>query len=208
MREENTLNVKIYDHFYGYLAKREGIKELDDDTKVTVIESILHNEEWAVSNAIRAYINYNCNIDKAVKNTGIDKKELKKHFNTGCRHMYFPNNIAEAIPNFYSKYINNLDLYTDKKGDIRIVGTKQLASEVLCTIDKKQDKFISKLDFNGAQYIVNALHKSGIYTKRQLYKHLSLGYYYLWSIPGCGNIAIQKILRAIDKWENRIAIFH
>lgn len=220
MRDENTLNVKIYDHFYKYLVKKEGV-ELDDDTKVTVIESILHHEEWQVTNAIRAYVKYNRDFDLAVRNTGIEKKELRKHYNVGARHMYFPSNIAEAIPGFYTNIINNTDLYTDKHGDLRIVGTKQLVcggdvfsqhlkdykKDTETSMIDPDDKFIVKMDLDGAQYIVTALRKSGIFTKKQLYKHLSLGYYYLWSIPGCGNVAIQKILKAIDKWENRIATF-
>lgn len=62
---------------------------------------------------------------------------------------------------------------------------------------------ISEYDFGGKKYIVRALNKAGIEYREQLYKHLSNGWYYLWTIPGCGDAARQKILIAIDDWAGK-----
>lgn len=55
-------------------------------------------------------------------------------------------------------------------------------------------------DFGGQKYISRALIKAGLDTREKLYKHLSLGWYYLWTIPGCGDNARQSILISIDNW--------
>jgi hypothetical protein len=70
-------------------------------------------------------------------------------------------------------------------------------------INKKNQYELKAEDFGGSKYIITALNKSGIHTKEQLYKHLSNGWWYLWTIPGCGDGARQKILTAIDKWNER-----
>lgn len=66
----------------------------------------------------------------------------------------------------------------------------------------KDTKF-NELDFGGKKYIVTALNKAGIYNKDQLYAHLKHGWYYLWTIPGCGDGARQRILMTLDEWNNK-----
>lgn len=60
---------------------------------------------------------------------------------------------------------------------------------------------LTDFDFGGRKYIMTALGKAGLYSKERLMKHLSNGYYYLWTIPGCGDVARQTILIAVDKWD-------
>ena len=59
---------------------------------------------------------------------------------------------------------------------------------------------MTKEDFGNKTYILHALNKSGFYYREELIKHLSLGWKYLWTIPGCGEGARQMILEALDKW--------
>lgn len=67
---------------------------------------------------------------------------------------------------------------------------------------KKVTKF-TEADFGGRKYIITALERSGITCREQLYMHLDNGWYYLWTIPGCGDAARQAILKAIDTWDER-----
>jgi hypothetical protein len=64
--------------------------------------------------------------------------------------------------------------------------------------DVKQDELIEVNDLFDKR-LINALNKSGIYYKSQLRKHLSVGWRYLWTLPGIGDGARQTILTAIDK---------
>lgn len=59
-------------------------------------------------------------------------------------------------------------------------------------------------DFGNKKYILTALHKSSIYTREELLAHLRYGYTLLFTIPGCGQGAIQNILHAMDVWAGRI----
>lgn len=59
---------------------------------------------------------------------------------------------------------------------------------------------ITKWDFDERQYIVSGLAKSGIIYREQLYRHIDNGWYFLWTIPRCGDVARQSILKAFDKW--------
>jgi len=103
----------------------------------------------------------------------IDKKTYAKNLAIGNRHMMSPLSIGKAISGFYSN--------------------KSLCKTLL-----------TKWDFGGKQYIITALNKkSEIYYKEQLLKHLSMGWHYLWTIPGCGDGARQSILEAIDKWNEK-----
>ena len=70
-------------------------------------------------------------------------------------------------------------------------------------VDEKGATKLTKYDFGEKQYIITALNKTGIYYKEQLLKHLSNGWYYLWTIPGCGDAARQRILMTIDEWNGR-----
>jgi hypothetical protein len=93
-----------------------------------------------------------------------------KDYQIAKRHMYAPNSIRIAIPKFYKIKINH------------------------------EETKLHKSDFDDQKYIMTALEKSGIDTREKLFKHISLGWYYLWTIPGCGDAARQSILMAIDKW--------
>jgi len=108
---------------------------------------------------------------------GIPKKKLIQQYNLAIKYMYRPLNIAKAVPKFYDVKRYS---YTDKQ--------------------------LTKLDFNNKQYIITALNRSGIYTKEQLLKHLSLGYFFLWTIPGIGDTARQIILKTLDRWNGKSII--
>jgi hypothetical protein len=69
------------------------------------------------------------------------------------------------------------------------------------TMPKTHRTEITSDDFENR--ILNSLKKSGIIYREQLYRHLDMGYYYLWTIPGCGDAARQKILMTIDKWNGK-----
>ncbi|MBR6289165.1 MAG: sigma-70 family RNA polymerase sigma factor [Acholeplasmatales bacterium] len=71
-------------------------------------------------------------------------------------------------------------------------------------IDYDNSKALTKEDFGNKQYVITQLHRSGIYYKEQLIKHLSNGWNYLWTIPGCGEGARKLILLALDNWDIRI----
>lgn len=90
-------------------------------------------------------------------------------------------------------------------GRKRMFAPKHIASAIngYYDIKKKDQHILTAEDFGRAKYVVTALNKSGIYTKEQLYKHLSNGWWYLWTIPGVGDGARQKILTAIDRWNER-----
>ena len=64
---------------------------------------------------------------------------------------------------------------------------------------------LSLADFNNKQRVINSLNKAGIFYKEQLIKHLSNGWNYLWTIPGCGEGARKLILLALDKWDIKIS---
>ena len=109
---------------------------------------------------------------KAAKLSGMDKRILAKNFDIAKRHLYSPKLITIAMPYYYSI----------AKSD----------TQHKLTID----------DFEGNKYILSALERSGLDTRERLLKHLANGWYFLWTIPGCGDNARQCILMAIDKWNN------
>ena len=181
-------NVEIYDFFYTsilrasekWVIRHKGTKyermvkvnpELSDEEKTKAINTIFDTLSFEDKNAIRIRIHHRKFMNQAVWK-GTDKKKILKQFETAWTRMYYPKNIAIAIPWFYDipPYIT----------------------------DGKATMAINKDDFGGKKYIVTALNKSGIYYRCQLKKHLSLGWRYLWTIPGIGNYAKQIILTAID----------
>lgn len=63
-------------------------------------------------------------------------------------------------------------------------------------------------DFFGKKYILNALNnKCGIIYREQLLNHLDNGWFYLYCLSGCGDIARQYILMAIDRWNGKDVSF-
>ena len=147
--------------------------EITNGTKAKIMDQIMRELTWNDQTALRAMVTYH-SYEVASKNTGIDKKTLQHHYDIAVRHIYSPRYISMAVPKYYK-----LKNYND---------TKELTAD----------------DFGGKTYIVNALKKkSGIYYKEQLLKHLSNGWYFLWTLPGCGAGARMTILMSIDKWTGR-----
>lgn len=97
-------------------------------------------------------------------------KQIYKWYEVAIKHIYHPKNIAIAIPKYYK-------------------------------VPKKKSTLLRLDDFNGKKYILNALDKkSNFIYREQLLRHLSNGYHFLWTIPGCGDEARKTILMALDKW--------
>lgn len=177
---------KLYYCFYEKFVNQIGYKpsktEINDG-----IAAIISNLEWSEAEVLRAYARYvfskkpakdDTIFGLAERNTGISSKKLYKKFNIAKRHLYAPNNISLLVPNYYK----------------------------LPPKDVREYHKLTKEDFDGSKYIVTALNKSQIYYMEQLKKHLSNGWYYLWTIPGIGDNGRQKILIAIDNW-NKVNIW-
>jgi hypothetical protein len=79
----------------------------------------------------------------------------------------------------------------------------KIAVPTYYTIRSKKKTPLCVEDFDDKKYILNALKKSGIIYREQLLRHLDIGWYYLWTIPRCGDNARQIILQAIDRWNNK-----
>lgn len=188
-------NERIYDYFYNKV--REFNKQLyvnnnlydeitmTDEKKTEVITEILDSLPFDESDAIQICVHHSNFMNKSIWG-GRDKKKVIKQFETATKHMYSPINIAKAVPDFYispEKLFEKYDVPSYNSFDT--------------------EKILTKEDFGNKQYIITALNKSGIYTQYQLLKHLSLGWYYLWTIPGCGDGARQQILMAVDRWNKK-----
>lgn len=138
---------------------------------INLIQLVYHLE-LSEQIAIKAYCRYG-DYHKASKMTKIDQKILARSVESAIRHLRGPQCISFLDPSYYDKY-------TIKGGNVHP---------------------LSKYDFGGKQYIVTALNNCGIKTREALLKHLSNGWYYLWTIPGCGDTARQYILMALDQWD-------
>ena len=177
----NRLNIKIYNYFYNKAIEKYNQYHPDykftitDKEKSDAIDDIFSSLPFEEIEAIRVCIHHSYIENKNVWKDR-DKRAMLKRFNIATRHMHYPANICKAVSEFYN---------TNPDGNSYI-------------------HLLYNEDFGFCRYIVNALNKSGIYSREQLMRHLSLGWEYLWSIPGCGDGARQEILRAIDRWnENR-----
>jgi len=167
----NTDASRIYDHIYGHIASKENYK-ITNATKSSRIEKILTTMDFDEKTILRACCKY-FNYDETFEMAAKVSKIDKKRL---------------------AKYYKLAKRHMYSPNNIR------LAVPGFYNITKLNQKSLTKEDFYGQQYIVTALNKSGIDTREKLLKHLSLGWYYLWSIPGCGDNARQYILMAIDKW--------
>ena len=169
----DTLYSKIYDQFYSQFAKQAKYK-ITNKTKVNIIANIFEHMSLSDQIAIRSAIVYHYNFELAAKNlNGMSKKKLSQQYETAVFHMYYPSNISLAVPKYYK------------------VNTKTKNPHIV----------LKESDFGGNKYIITALEKkSGIIYREQLLKHLSNGYLFLWTLPGCGDKARRSILMAIDKW--------
>lgn len=171
----NRKLITVYETFYGTIRKRltfsDELSTPTDAKKVEMIKEILADMPYINQIAIISCTNYST-YHAASSITGIEVNRLKKSFELGIKILHYPKNIEIAIPGFYNYGIE----------------------EDYCTPLRKEM-------FGDRKYIVTALNKSSIVYKEQLMRHLSLGWYYLWSIPGCGDAARQAILKAIDNWK-------
>lgn len=171
----------IFDYFYGRFVrdmKKRGNKgfSVNINKQISVIDNIFASMPYEYSNAIKLKIKYKDFI-RASKVSSIDKKKLVGYYDTAVKHMYYPKNIELAVPGYYPKPRTEED-------------------------EENFHKLIES-DFGNNKRIITALHKSNIYYREQLMQHLSLSWFYLWTIPGCGEGSRQGILMAIDKWEGR-----
>lgn len=171
----------IFDYFYGKFIKsmrNRGKKPfvVSINKQMYVIDNILTSMPYEYSNAIKLKMKYG-NFITASKVSSIDKKKLSGYYDTAVKRMYSPKNIEMAVPGYYPK-----------------PRTEE---------DEANFHRLTEADFGNCKYILTALHKSNIYYREQLMQHFSLSWFYLWTIPGCGDGARQKILLAIDKWEGR-----
>jgi len=173
--DRETEYSKIYDHFYTQFyndVKKAGVG-IRNSTKTARVREILDQLSHEDRADILDYFHYRqFQNPNAWKSRGIDMKKLIKRFDTCSRYMYSPKAIETAVPGYYTRY-NDL-----------------------------KDKEFNEWDFGGKKYILTALNKAGIYNREQLYAHLKFGWYFLWTIPGCGDGARQRILMALNVWEN------
>ena len=90
----------------------------------------------------------------------------------------------------------------------RMYSPQNIATAVLNYYEVQgQETLLKDSDFGGRKYIITALDKAGLYSKERLMKHLTNGYYYLWTIPGCGDVARQRILMTVDAWDIHSKIY-
>ena len=172
----------IFDTFYGKFVRSmrtRGKKAfvVSINKQIYVIDNILASMPYEYSNAIKLKMKYG-NFITASKVSSISKKMLTSYYDTAVKHIYAPKNIEMAVPGYYPKPRTEED-------------------------ETENYHRLTEADFGNCKYIITALHKSNIYYREQLMQHLSLSWFYLWTIPGCGDGARQKILLAIDKWEGR-----
>lgn len=166
---------RIYDYYYGKLAADNNY-EISNDYKTLIIEDIFKQLDYEYKEAIRLNVK-----NRNITHPNVWKKVMSKYvykvyaknLAIGNKHMMSPLSIEKAVAGFYS-------------------------NKSLCKTP------LTKWDFGGKQYIITALNKkSEIYYREQLLKHLSMGWHYLWTIPGCGDGARQSILEAIDRWNEK-----
>ena len=162
-----------YSKIYDHFYKRIADKvgyKITNATKVKIIDRIFKDLSWDDQTAIRATIKYE----------GYNRNTTSKITGIESKKLFKSFDIASR----HMYYPKNIKLAVPK----------------YYTVRSKKKKVLTAEDFGGKKYVLNALSKSGIIYKEQLMKHLELGWYYLWTIPGCGDVARQIILKAIDRW--------
>jgi hypothetical protein len=169
-----TEYAKIYDNYYKRIADLKNYK-ITDKTKAVKIDKIFKDLDFEDQVAIKIAVRY----------SNIPRKQTVK--------------ILEAKSyNHLIKAIDKAERHMYSPNNIRI------AVPTYYSIKKKKMSLLLEKDFSDKRYILNALHKSGFMYREQLLKHLELGWYYLWTIPGIGDNAKQLILKAIDNWGIKI----
>ena len=168
-------NIKIYNDIYLKFAKQlPDYDEKKDDNRAILTGIVVSNLPLHEEIAIRSFYRYG-DYHKASKMTNVDQKTFSKSVSSARRHLESPNNIATVVLNYYGFNIN-----------------------------MSESQVLTKEDFGNSHRVVNSLNKSGIYYKVQLILHLSNGWHYLWTIPGCGEGARKLILLALDKWDIKV----
>lgn len=162
---------KIYNYFYEKFAKQKKY-EISDQTKADIIDMIFNDISFSEQIAIKSVIRFKSYVN------GYDAASKS----TGIPKSTLMKQFETATKHMYSPK----NIGTAVNGYYYVRGAETI---------------LTKMDFSGKQYIVTALERAGIRSREQLFKHLNNGWYYLWTIPGCGDGARQKILMAIDKWK-------
>lgn len=173
---KSSLLVKIFNNYYGKICEDMPVR-LADNQKAEgmrlILSTIPYNYQIAVVSC-NQYSTYHA----ASKMTNIPETKLRKNLDMGIKYIYYPKNIKIANQYFY-----NISHICDKI--------------------KENPTFLTAETFDNRKYIITALNRSGIMYKEQLMRHLSLGWFYLWTIPGIGDAAKQTILKTIDKWNGK-----
>ena len=149
---------------------------------------IASKEKYTISNTTKA-----SRIEKILNEFDFEERTALR-----CCCRYSDINVAVKISGIDKKVLSKN--YKLARRHMYAPNNIQIAVPKFYKLKLKNETKLTKYDFGGQQYILTALLKAGIDTKEKLYKHLSLGWYYLWTIPGCGDNARQYILMAIDKW--------
>jgi hypothetical protein len=171
--DKPTENSRIYDAVYGYLAVKNNYK-ITNKYKSQLISQIFESLSDDEQRITKYMIKTKFNSSEAIRRYNLDMTE--KQFN----RIY-------------------------DRARRRMYSPQNIALAINGYYDIPEDKGtpILETDFPGDIRVYNALRNSGFYYREQLYKHLNNGWYYLWTIPKCGDISRQLILRAIDNWEGR-----
>ena len=162
-----------YSEIYDYFYEkfcRKAKYSCKNTTKSKVIDRIFSELSWDHQTAIRAMVKYS----------------------------KFDNYVATKITGIDIKKLNKLfEVGARYMYSPRCI---KMAVPKFYKITTKKKTKLNVGDFDNRKFILTALNKQGIEYREQLYKHLSMGWHYLWTIPGVGNLAKEKILKAIDKW--------
>ena len=162
-----------YSKIYDYFYKKFAYQvfyTVKNPTKSKVIDKIFRNMSWDDQEVIRARVKY----------ASLSYDKIVKM--TGIPKVKLIKKMDNATRHMYSP--QNISIAVPRYYKIK---------------SKKQHK-ITEFDFDGNKYIANRLIEAGLDTREKLNRHLKNGWYYLWTIPGCGDSSRQKILMAIDKW--------
>lgn len=162
-----------YSKIYDYFYRKfadQVFYKIKNPTKSKVIDTIFRSLSWDDQQAIRARVKYSSHTYDHMSKI------------TGIPKKKLQKNMDIATRHMYSP--QNISIAVPRYYKIK---------------SKKQHK-ITEFDFDGNKYIANRLIDAGLDTREKLNRHLKNGWYYLWTIPGCGDSSRQRILMAIDKW--------
>lgn len=162
-----------YSKIYDYFYKKfadQVFYSIKNPTKSKVIDNIFRNMSWDDQEVIRARVKY----------ASLSYDKIVKM--TGIPKVKLTKKMDNATRHMYSP--QNISIAVPRYYKIK---------------SKNQHK-ITEADFGGNKYITNRLIEAGLDTREKLLRHLHNGWYFLWTIPGCGDNSRQKILLAIDRW--------